>query len=337
MNELAWKWHAGSYHRFEIDDPPEPEPGRAIIRVDRVGICGSDLLHLTEGVEDGQCFGHEWFGIVERVGANAAVDPGQWVTGSPFIGCGACAACEAGFTNHCRSATVLGYGPIGGLRSWLDLPSDQLAVVPSALHSIGVLLEPASVAVEAGRLLEAGGPVSGSIAVIGAGPIGILVGCWLLDHGYEPVIFESIPHRLAVARGLALTTVDVTDSIAMAEHEACHRAIIDCSSFVGRGNGWATVFALAARAARVVCVAKYPGENAIRVDRLARNALTAVWMRGAPHDALLRAVGWGPQLLARRDRLGCELLPAERLHEGLDRASRGDSSGKIILSMGRRA
>ena len=337
MTDRAWTWRAGAYLPCEIDGPPVPEPGRAIIRVHRVGICGSDLLHIAEGVEDGQCFGHEWFGVVERVGADAAVDPGQWVTGSPFIGCGVCAACGTGFTNHCRSVTVLGYGPMGGLRSWLDLPSDQLAVVPADLHAIGVLLEPASVAVEAGRLLEAGGLVTGSIAVIGAGPIGILVGCWLIDHGYEPVMFESISHRLAVSRSLSLATVDAADSHVMAEHQARYQAIIDCSSFVGQGNGWQTVFALAARAARVVCVAKYPGESAIRVDRLARNALTAVWMRGAPHDALRQAIAWGPQLLARRDRLGCEFLPAERLHEGLDRASRGESTGKIVLLMGGRA
>ena len=82
MDDRAWTWRAGLYRPSEIDGPPAPEPGRAIIRVHQVGICGSDLLHIAEGVEDGQCFGHEWFGVVERVGADAAVAPGQWVTGS---------------------------------------------------------------------------------------------------------------------------------------------------------------------------------------------------------------------------------------------------------------
>lgn len=333
MSDLAWTWQAGAYRPSRIGGPPTAVPGRAIVRVRQVGVCGSDLLHIVEGVEDGQCFGHEWFGVVEHVGGGVLLEKGQWVTGSPFIGCGRCAACGAGFTNHCRSAQVLGYGPVGGLRTWLDLPADQLAVVPPDLHSIGVLLEPASVAVETGRLLEAGGPVAGGIAVIGAGPIGILVGCWLVDHGHAPVLFESMPHRLAVARRLSLTAVDVADADAMSGHAGRYAAVIDCSSALGRAGGWETVFTLAARAARVVCVAKYPGGATVEVGRLARNALAATWMRGAPHDALRAAIDWGPRLLARRDSLGCEFLPADRLAEGIDRAMRGESAGKVVVTL----
>jgi (R,R)-butanediol dehydrogenase/meso-butanediol dehydrogenase/diacetyl reductase len=331
MSNLAWTWQAGAYHPSSIDGPPAAAPGRAVVRVHQVGVCGSDLLHIVEGVEEGQCFGHEWFGVVENVGAGVPLNEGQWVTGSPFIGCGTCTACAAGFTNHCRSAQVLGYGPVGGLRTWLDLPADQLVMVPPDLHSIGVLLEPASVAVESGRLLEAGGPLAGRIAVIGAGPIGILIGCWLLDHGFAPVVFESISQRLAVARGLSIDVVDVADVDAMNGHTGRYAAIIDCSSALGRAGGWETVFALAARAARVVCVAKYPGGAMVEIGRLARNALTVTWMRGAPHDALHAAIAWGPKLLARKDLLGCEFLPADRLNDGLDRAMRGDSAGKVIL------
>jgi threonine dehydrogenase-like Zn-dependent dehydrogenase len=333
MSDLAWTWQAGAYRPSPIAAPPTAAPGRAIVRVRQVGVCGSDLLHIVEGVEDGQCFGHEWFGVVEHVGAGVSLGKGQWVTGSPFIGCGTCAACAAGFTNHCRAAQVLGYGPVGGLRTWLDLRADQLVVVPPDLHSIGVLLEPASVAVETGRLLEAGGPVAGRIAVIGAGPIGILVACWLVDHGHAPVVFESIPQRLTVAQRLSLTSVDVADADAMAGHTGRYAAILDCSSALGRAGGWETVFALAARAARVVCVAKYPGGSTVEVNRLARNALTATWMRGAPHDALHAAIAWGPRLLARRDSLGLEFLPAARLGDGIDRAMRGESAGKVVLEL----
>jgi threonine dehydrogenase-like Zn-dependent dehydrogenase len=333
MSDLAWTWQAGEYRPSNIGAPPPPAPGRAIIRVHQVGICGSDLLHIAEGVDEGQCFGHEWFGIVGRAGADAAVGVGEWVTGSPFIGCGSCAACRAGFTNHCRSATIFGYGPMGAMRTWLDLPSDQLAVVPPELRAIGILLEPASVAVEAGRLLDSGGPVNGSVAVVGAGPIGILVGCWLLDHGHTPVIFESIPHRLAVAQGLSLAAVDVTDCRAMAKHQGRYAAVIDCSSALGHANGWGTVFALADRAARIVCVAKYPSGGVVDINRLARNALTVVWMRGAPHGALHGAIAWGPRLLGRQDSLGCEFLPDYQLTEGIDRARRGKAAGKVVLKL----
>src|SRR5215217_4386436 len=111
-----------------VVDSPEPQGIEVLVRVQRCGVCHSDL-HVQDGyfslgsdkkldISGGRTLsftlGHEIAGVIERVGAEASADPGHAVAVFPWIGCGACRACTAGEENLCTAPRHLGIYVDGG-------------------------------------------------------------------------------------------------------------------------------------------------------------------------------------------------------------------------------
>jgi len=119
------------------DEPmPEPGPGEVLVRVDAVGLCGSDTHWWeTAGIGEttvpagGLCLGHEIAGTISDEDGDeiaVAVDPSQ--------PCGACPTCRSGLEDLCPSTRFAGFGPTdGGLRDWLAWPRHLLVPVPAGL------------------------------------------------------------------------------------------------------------------------------------------------------------------------------------------------------------
>src|SRR5213075_1453169 len=122
----------GRFERVEIDEPPEPGPGEALVRVHRVGICGTDI----SGYLGNQPFfsypripGHELGVEVLAVGPGVTiVRPGEHCADEPYLRCGHCVACRKGRTNCCENLQVLGVHVDGGWR-------DELTVTAAKLHA----------------------------------------------------------------------------------------------------------------------------------------------------------------------------------------------------------
>jgi 2-desacetyl-2-hydroxyethyl bacteriochlorophyllide A dehydrogenase len=155
-------------------DKPVPQKDHAIVRIRRIGICGTDL-HAYEGTqpyfEYPRILGHELAGEIVDTGGAAEYEIGEKVTFIPYFHCGHCIACRNGLTNCCVSMKVCGVHVDGGMAEFLSVP------VSSLLHGKGMnldelaLVEP--LAIGAHGIRRAGVQANENILVIGAGPIGL--------------------------------------------------------------------------------------------------------------------------------------------------------------------
>ena len=215
-----------------VEDVPDPKiegPSDAIIRISSAAICGSDL-HMYEersAAEPGTVFGHENMGIVEEVGPGImSIKKGDRVV-LPFnIGCGFCFNCERGFTNACLTANpnaaTAGYGYAnmgpykGGQAEYLRVPFADfncLKLPGSAgddLEDDFVLL--ADIFPTSWHSTELANVKAGdSVAVFGAGPVGLLAAYAAILKGAAVVyVVDRAPERLKRAQSIGAIPIDFT-------------------------------------------------------------------------------------------------------------------------------
>lgn len=210
---------------------PEPGPGETLVRIRRVGICGSDL-HLFRqgrlgGVEAGSShvIGHECTGRVEAVGPD--VDPdleGTRVSVEPAIPCGECRWCRTGLYNVCPHGDFIGVPPtLGALQDYMVHPAHCLHPLPDDLSDeAAVVLEPMAIALHALNLSKV--KTGQSIAVLGTGCVGTCVLALLnLYKGTHVVAADLEDDRLERAKELgADATVNATG---LDDEEAAERVL----------------------------------------------------------------------------------------------------------------
>jgi len=210
----------GAGNPLSIEDIPVPHPqaGQALIRVDRCGICGSDL-HMTSGssfdVAHGTAMGHEYAGEVVEVGPGSWLRVGDRVTAMPLVGCGDCDACRADTPLHCAQLKSMagGYGEY-------TLIDDRYAMrLPDSLSfADGALVEPLASGLRGVRKLKL--DKATRVAVIGAGAIGASAMFWARQLGAGPIVAVTRSRRseaLAAAVGAdGLVTIgeDMNERIA---------------------------------------------------------------------------------------------------------------------------
>lgn len=183
--------------------PPAPGPDEALVRVDAVGICGSDL-HAYKGHDPRRVppmiLGHEFVGTVE--GGKMA---GRRVTANPLVVCGACRYCAEGRTNLCSDRTMIGMNRPGAYAERLAVPYRCLIAVPDGVSDrAAALTEPAATVVHALALAERAlvRPVAEARSlVIGGGAIGLLGALALQRRCVRaPVAVETNPLRRQTMR-----------------------------------------------------------------------------------------------------------------------------------------
>lgn len=178
---------------------PEPGPGEALLRVRRVGICGTDLHiyqgHLDHRVPRGGTIGHEVFAEVVTAPAASGFAGGDRVVVEPVLFCGTCSSCRMGAAYLCRHLKVLGVDVAGGMQQYWSLPADRLLKVPDSIgDDQAPLIEPLAVAVhDTGR---AGVKPGDRVVVFGGGPIGCLIALVCRHRGAEVRVVEINPHRV---------------------------------------------------------------------------------------------------------------------------------------------
>ncbi|MEI9852707.1 MAG: alcohol dehydrogenase catalytic domain-containing protein [Sphingomonas sp.] len=178
---------------------PEPGPGEVVLRVERCGICASDL-HMTANphfhAPPGSVLGHEIAGEVVECGAGVdRLRRGDRVAVLPIGSCGACAACLSGQPSWCAAMELQG----GGYAEYLRIDQRQCLRLPAALSAEdGALVEPLAVALHGVAMAEL--PPGARVMVLGAGPIGLGVAYWAKRLGAARVgITASSRQREAMA------------------------------------------------------------------------------------------------------------------------------------------
>ena len=210
----AARLHAVGDLRVADEPVPVPGPGESLVRVTSVGICGSDLHWWDEaGIGDSTLehplvLGHEAAGVIAegpRRGERVAIDPA--------IPCGVCRPCRDGYRNLCIRIRFAGHGgQDGALREFMTWPAGQLFALPDTLSDTdGAILEPLGVAIHA---LDLGHlRLGGTAAVVGCGPIGLLLIQVLRAAGAgEITAFEPLAHRRAAAAALGVAAVDPAEA-----------------------------------------------------------------------------------------------------------------------------
>jgi L-iditol 2-dehydrogenase len=211
----------------EIPLPPDPGPGQVLVKVRAVGICGSDMHWYQDGGVGAiravypQTLGHEPAGEVVAVGPGvASLGPGQKVAMEPAITCGHCEYCLSGHHNNCAFCQFMGSPQLPGFfREYALVPVENAIPIPEGMSfTDATLVEPLAVMV---HVLELAGIRLGeTVAVMGAGPVGLLMASVSRLAGASRVfIADKLPHRLQIAREMAAAdiTLDVnTDSVPQA-------------------------------------------------------------------------------------------------------------------------
>jgi L-iditol 2-dehydrogenase len=211
-----------------LPEPPAPGPGEVLIKVGAVGICGSDLHMYADGRIGDTVFasplviGHEFMGTVlavgdgARDGTQAPLAAGQRVAVDPTTPCYHCEMCEQGHPNLCPHHAFYGVYPTNGaLQECMIVNARNCFPIPDSISDgAGTLLETLGVAIHAvdlGHLRAAD-----SVAVIGCGPVGLLIGQLARISGAGPVYaFDKFPWRVEKARafGLEAHHVDAVDPL----------------------------------------------------------------------------------------------------------------------------
>jgi L-iditol 2-dehydrogenase len=154
---------------------PEPRPGWVRVKVDSVGICGTDL-HFYRGSfpsPAGLIPGHEVGGVVDQPGDGVDLQAGTPVAVDPVVGCGRCVHCLSGHYNRCPKRMLLGVNGRGGLAEYMTAPASSMYPLPAEVPpDAGNLVEPLAVCVRGTRFGEVS--LGARVVILGAGSIGLL-------------------------------------------------------------------------------------------------------------------------------------------------------------------
>ena len=215
---------------IDIEKPVIRNPDEVLVKVKRVGICGSDM-HIYHGTNPLATYprivGHEVAGEVVEVGSNVSgMKPGDHVVVEPIRYCGECYACRKGRPNVCQSLSVFGVHEDGGLREFFVLPEKQLHVVNSSLEWDEIVLaEPYTIGAQAvwrGAVGE-----GDTVFIQGSGPIGICILKMAKLQGARVIISDLKQERLAFAKE------NGADEIINASEESVEDRVLELTDSVG--------------------------------------------------------------------------------------------------------
>jgi 2-desacetyl-2-hydroxyethyl bacteriochlorophyllide A dehydrogenase len=198
----------GEFSRTEMPDPV-PGPREAVVRVEAVGVCGTDV-HVLDGEFAPTVFpivpGHETSGVVVSVGDEVTnVAPGDPVALDPSFYCGECSFCMVGRGNLCENWDGAGVARTDGSAAELvRSPAKNLHRLPQSVDlALAALIEPLSCAIHAYDLLPRW--IGAHYLIYGAGTMGLIMGQLAPRAGAASVtIVDSNPQRLDAAREVGI-------------------------------------------------------------------------------------------------------------------------------------
>jgi L-iditol 2-dehydrogenase len=191
-------------------EKPSPRPGSVVIKVVRIGICGSDL-HVFHGKHPLVSFplvqGHEFSGYIDSVGTGVSgLSPGDLVTVQPAVGCGKCPRCKEGIFAQCDNLQFIGGALEGGGSEFFLVDARHAVIMPRGVSvDDAAMVEPLSATVHA---VKKASPLKGKdVLVLGGGPIGNLTAqvARLFAPG-KIVVLEKDVFRADVLRRLGFDT-----------------------------------------------------------------------------------------------------------------------------------
>ncbi|RJE87456.1 NAD(P)-dependent alcohol dehydrogenase [Paenibacillus sp. 1011MAR3C5] len=317
---------------FEQKPIPQVKDDDVLIRLDYVGICGSDM-HLFENgfigekhVTEPIVLGHEPGGVVEAVGKNVTeLKPGDRVAVEPGIPCYRCDYCKSGKYNLCPKVYFYASLPVleGCFAEYIAHPADLCFKLPDNVSTMeGAMMEPLAVGMHAA--LQSGAQVGASAVILGAGAIGLLTMLSLKSMGVHDItVVDLVQNRLDKAKQLGCAhTVNASEINA-----------IDTVMALTNGEGADYVFETAGSEATILQSAKLTkrggtivlvgytssGKAQMHVNHIVDNEMTikTVFRYRNIYPKAIEAVSKG--IIPLKD-IVSDVFEFDRIQEGMERA-----------------
>ncbi len=243
---------------YRNDEAPVAGAGETLLRIQRIGICGTDL-HAYEGTQPyfqyPRILGHELAAEIVTTAAEGFT-AGEAVTIIPYFNCGTCVACRKGKPNCCAAIQVCGVHVDGGMREYLVVPDYSLVKSEGLSWDELALVEPLAIGAHAVR--RAAVEKDDVVLVIGAGPIGLGTMEFARIAGAKVIAMDINPQRLAFCK----EKLNVTHAVNAADADAVEQiktitggdmadVVIDCTGNLRAINGMINYLAHGGRAVLV--------------------------------------------------------------------------------------
>jgi 2-desacetyl-2-hydroxyethyl bacteriochlorophyllide A dehydrogenase len=274
--------------RFSTNDGPAPvpAPGEALVRVHRIGVCGTDL-HAFAGKQPfftyPRILGHELgVEVIDPGSEPHGLKAGDRCSVEPYLNCGRCIACRRGKPNCCAELKVLGVHVDGGMRPVFAVPARKLHSSAKLTYDQLALVE--TLGIGAHAVERAALKADDFVVVIGAGPIGLGVIQFALLAGATVAVMDVNESRLAFCRerlGVKHTLSagpDVADRLRAIGRGELPTAVIDAT---GSPQSMAGTFDLPAPGGRIVFVGLFQGDVTFNDPNFHRRELTLLASRNA--------------------------------------------------------
>ena len=274
--------------QFSSADGPQPvpAPGEALVRVHRIGVCGTDL-HAFAGKQPffsyPRILGHELGVEVIDPGSDPhGLKAGDRCSVEPYLNCGRCIACRRGKPNCCAELKVLGVHTDGGMRPFFTVPARKLHQSAKLSYDQLALVETLGIGAHAVERAEP--KPEDFVLVIGAGPIGLSVIQFVLVTGAALAVMDVSESRLAFCRDqLGVRHTLAAGPAAAAALRAIGggdlpTVVIDAT---GNPKSMAGTFDLPAPGGRIVFVGLFQGDVTFNDPNFHRRELTLLASRNA--------------------------------------------------------
>jgi 2-desacetyl-2-hydroxyethyl bacteriochlorophyllide A dehydrogenase len=189
--------------RIEQREAPKPGPGEVLVKVRRVGVCGTDY-HIFEGnqpfLKYPRVMGHELSVEVVEAPASSGLTKGQVVVVNPYLSCGTCISCRKGKPNCCTRIAVLGVHRDGGMTELLSLPVQNIVKADGLSVDECAMVEFLAIGAHAVRRSRM--TAQDRALVVGAGPIGLGAALFASLTGAKVSLLDQDTGRLDAAKQL---------------------------------------------------------------------------------------------------------------------------------------
>jgi 2-desacetyl-2-hydroxyethyl bacteriochlorophyllide A dehydrogenase len=180
---------------------PVRKSGEILIRIKRVGVCGTDL-HIFTGnqpyLEYPRVMGHEFSGVVEETDSASDLNMGDVVYVMPYLSCGACIACRQGKTNCCTRIQVLGVHCDGAFTEYLSIPHEFVHKAVGVSLDQAAMIEFLSIGAHAVRRSNI--QADKRVLVVGTGPIGMAAAIFASLHDAKVTVLDTRDDRLSFCK-----------------------------------------------------------------------------------------------------------------------------------------
>lgn len=277
-------------------EKPVLEKGRSIIKIKRIGICGTDL-HAFEGTQPyfvyPRILGHELSGELMEFDNAPGFTKGEKVTFIPYFNCGTCIACRKGKPNCCVNLKVCGVHADGGMVEYLSVPSASLVHGEGLSYDELALVEP--LAIGAHGVNRAGIKNGEFVLVIGAGPIGLgamefarIAGAQVIAMDVNNARLTFCKSQLGVKYIINAADADALEQLLAITDGDLPTVVIDATGSLKAING---AFQYMAHGARFVLIGLQKGDISFSHPEFHKREATLMSSRNATRQDFEHVIG----------------------------------------------